>query len=103
MDKNESEIRERVIREKSTIPWKELQRFFASGTVIYVDQQLEIVDVAISLHEDNKDMVEEWMQSGGIAKVSDDQARQWFSMDAEVTAVVVRPWVLVQDISENKE
>ncbi len=37
-----------------------------------------------------------WMQAGQIARVTDAQALAWYDADADVWAVVVRPYVLVQ-------
>jgi len=82
--------------ETSRIAWKELQRFFASGSAIYVSETLDLVDVAFQISEDNKAQVAEWMNAGHIARVSDTQALAWYETDAEVWAVVVRPYVLVQ-------
>ena len=35
-----------------------------------------------------------------MGKVADQQAAAWLATDAEVWAVVVSPWVLVQEIME---
>lgn len=88
--------RTKINLETSRIAWKELQRFFASGAAIAVDSGLDLVEVAFQISEDNAAQVSEWMQSGRVARVSDVQAQAWFEADAEVWAVVVRPYVLVQ-------
>ena len=36
--------------------------------------------------------------AGKVARVSDEQAREWAETDALVWAVVVSPWVLVQPV-----
>ena len=82
--------------ETARIAWKELQRFFAGGSAIFVSGDLDLVEVAFQISEDNKAQVAEWMNSGQIARVSDAQALAWYEADADVWAVVVRPWVLVQ-------
>lgn len=95
---NQQEIfRAKVNLETSRIHWKELQRFFASGAAIWVSPELDLVEVAFQISEDNKTQVAEWMQAGKVARVSDDQARKWFARDIEVWAVVVSPYLLVQD------
>ena len=88
--------REKVNLETSQIAWKELQRFFASGAAIYVAPELDLVDVAYQFSVDNKDQVEQWLQSNQVSRVSDQQALTWYEADAEVWAVVVKPWILVQ-------
>jgi hypothetical protein len=88
--------RARVNQETARIAWKELLRFFAAGTVIAVSPELDLVDVAIQMSQDNKAGIEAWMAQGKMGKVSDDQAREWLAADAVLWATVVKPWVLVQ-------
>ncbi len=90
--------REKINQETSQILWAELQRFFASGLAIQVDSSLDLVDVAWRFAEDDKDQVEKWLQQKKIGPVADSQAQQWLDDDALVWAVVVKPWILVQDV-----
>lgn len=82
--------------ETSRIAWKELQRFFASGAALAVSAELDLVEVAFQISEDNKAQVAQWMSAGQIGRVSDEQALAWYEADADVWAVVVSPYVLVQ-------
>jgi hypothetical protein len=82
--------------ETSRIAWKELLRFFAAGTVIVVSPQLDLIEVACHIANDNSAQIAEWMQMGHIAKVPDDLAREWLAADAVLWAAVVKPWILVQ-------
>lgn len=90
-------LRAKVNLETSRIAWKDLQRFFASGAAISVSKKLDLVEVALQVSEDNKLQVQQWLVSGQIGKVSDEQARAWYEADAELWAVVVSPYVLVQE------
>lgn len=86
--------------ETSRIAWKELQRFFASGVAIEASAELDLVEVALQMHSDNKNQFETWLAAGMIGKVTDEQATAWLATDTELWAVVVRPWVLVQEIKK---
>jgi hypothetical protein len=99
-DKLQALIRDEIHSETSKITWSELQRFFAAGKAIYVSPDLDLVEVALQVSNDNSDSIRQWMDKGKLAPVSDDQARYWIGADATVWAVVVKPWVLVQDIKE---
>jgi len=101
-DKLEAMLRDEIHAETSKIAWSELQRFFAAGKAIYVAVDLDLVEVAVQVSSDNSELVRQWMVTGKIAPVSDDQARCWIDTDATVWAVVVKPWVLVQDMKENQ-
>lgn len=93
-------LRTKVNMETSRIHWKELQRFFASGVAVEISPKLDLVEVAFQMHNDNKLQFENWLSSGMVCKVSDERAAAWMESDAEVWAVVVSPWVLVQEIAE---
>lgn len=82
--------------ETARIAWRELQRYFASGAAIYVSPDLDLVEVAYQISEDNKEQVLAWMEAKQVAPVTDEQARAWFESDADMWAVVVSPYVLVQ-------
>ncbi|MDH3343443.1 MAG: DUF2288 domain-containing protein, partial [Gammaproteobacteria bacterium] len=84
------------------IAWHELQYFFASGMAIYVSDELDLIEVATSFVDDNKAMVERWMQDKLVMPVPDDQARDWYNNESMVWAVVVKPWVLVQQVNNNE-
>ena len=93
-------LRSKVNMETSRIAWKELQRFFASGAAVEVSTTLDLIEVAMQMHADNKEQFEQWLDSGLLAKVSDQQAAAWLVADAEVWALVVSPWVLIQEIKD---
>lgn len=88
--------RAKVNLETSRIAWKELQRFFASGVAIFVSDELDMVEVALQISKDDQAQVAHWLDAGQLGKVTDEQALAWFEADAEVWAVVVSPYVLVQ-------
>jgi hypothetical protein len=89
--------RVKVNLETSQIAWNELQRFFASGSAVFVASSLDLIDVAYQFSIDNKDQVTLWMQNNQISLVSDQQALMWLEADTTVWAVVLKPWILVQE------
>lgn len=101
-DKLQALFRDEILSETSTIAWSDLQRFFAAGKAVYVSADLDLIEVAMQFSNDNSDLVRQWLDKGKIAPVSDDQARCWIDTDSTVWAVVVKPWVLVQEMKENQ-
>jgi hypothetical protein len=94
---NQQEIfRAKVNLETSQIAWKELQRYFASGVALFVAPDLDLVEVAFQMSQDNAAEIREWMAAGKFGKVTDEQAAAWYETDAVMWAVVVSPYVLVQ-------
>jgi hypothetical protein len=91
-----NELRAKINGETSRMPWKELERFFASGVVIAVSSDLDLVEVAYCVASDDKEAVAKWMAENRIGRVSDAQASAWMQSDASLWTVVVKPWILVQ-------
>lgn len=91
-------LRQDIHAETAQIAWSDLQFLFAAGKVIYVAHDLDLIETALQISSDNTSAVEAWMQQGKLAPVSDEQAKAWVESQARVWAVVIKPWVLVQDI-----
>jgi hypothetical protein len=96
----ETGLKQQLLAETSKISWKELQIFFAQGKAIHASSQLDLLDVAACISTDDSPQVKQWMDDGLLAPVSDEQARLWFDNDILVWAVVVKPWVLVQNLKD---
>lgn len=88
--------------ETAQIAWRELQRFFASGNAIAVDTTLDLTTVGGVIAQDNAAQLKAWMEAGLVDVVKDKQAQLWHDNDALVWAVVIKPWVLVQECSPSK-
>jgi hypothetical protein len=91
----------RLNLETAQIAWTELQRFFAQGSVIWVDESLDLVEVAFYIAQDDSAKIRSWMEKELVAQVEDEQAKRWLSKDVWLWSVVVRPLILVQQIAES--
>ncbi len=90
-------LRAKLNLETATLEWRELQRHFAAGRVIQISPELDLVEVALQLSKDNRTQVQHWLDLGQVAAVTAEQAQDWYARQARLWAVVVAPWVLVQD------
>ena len=95
--KHKEDLHKKLNMETAAIPWTELLRHFASGSVIAVDNGLDLIHVAACIANDDKAAVKEWMAANQLVKVSDAQAQTWVAHDAVLWTVVVKPFVLVQE------
>lgn len=84
--------------ETARAPWRELQTFFAQGLVLNIDKSLDLLTVGEQFAADNKSLFEQWLSTGLVNQVSDDQALNWFESDATVWTLIIKPWILVQAI-----
>ena len=97
---NTDVLRANINNETSRINWNELQRFFAGGWLIYVSSHTNLLDVAVAFSSDNKNEVSQWLASGEVAKVSDEQAKFWHEENSAFWANVIKPWVLIQPVAQ---
>lgn len=93
---NDTELHDKINRETGRVKWSELERHFASGSVIWVSEALDLIDVALRVAHDDRESIARWMNEGSVAKVSDAQAQGWLEADEVLWASVVSPFVLVQ-------
>jgi hypothetical protein len=89
----------KLIGETAQIGWSELERFFARGVLLKVARDLDLVSVAEAVASDDTKRVTEWLSSGLIERVQAETAADFAARDPELWAVVVSPWVCVQERS----
>ena len=89
---------EKLNLETGRMDWQALARHFARGVVIKVGPDRDLVEVAAAFTTDDKAAVGQWLAEGGIAKATDADAQAWHEHRTTFWAVVVAPWVLVQEI-----
>ena len=88
--------RKKLNQETARIPWSELLRQFAAGNVLWVSDELDLIEVALCMSLDDSARVQQWLAGQQLGKVSDAMAQAWLDQAAQLWAVVVNPWVLVQ-------
>ncbi|WP_152205558.1 DUF2288 domain-containing protein [Marinobacter changyiensis] len=91
------ELKKKLNLETSIICWRDLQIYYARGHVVRVSPELDLLDVALELTADNKEQFEQWMTADQVGDVPPPLAQAWYDRNVELWAVVVAPWVLVQD------
>jgi len=90
-------MRSQLNTETAQVEWTELQVFFAKGALVQVSSNLDLVDVAAHIACDDNIAVQEWMATGKVIKLADQTAADWHSRNPVLWAVVVAPWILVQE------
>jgi len=83
--------------ETARITWQELEVHFARGVVIRVASDLDLVEAAVGFANDDKQAVECWINAGQVEHLGMETARDWNERGPELWAVVVAPWVVVQE------
>ncbi|WP_333983043.1 DUF2288 domain-containing protein [Ectopseudomonas khazarica] len=97
MTEQSSTLYAKLLGETAAITWQELQPFFARGALLWVDGAQDLVAIAQAVAENDQAKVAEWMNQGLLSKLEDAQAEDLLTRDPQLWAVVVAPWVLVQE------
>jgi hypothetical protein len=86
-----------LLGETARIAWSELEPFFARGKLLRVVDELDLVSVAEAVANDEAQQVAGWVASGMVELLRAETAADYVARDPELWAVVVAPWVLVQE------
>jgi hypothetical protein len=97
METEHDNLRTRLNAETAQLSWAELERHFARGAVVRVSADLDLVEVASRFAEDDRPAVERWLTAGEVRRTTVEDAEDWGRRDPALWAVVVAPWVLVQE------
>jgi hypothetical protein len=87
----------KLLGETAVIEWKALERFWAKGDLIWVDPTLDLIEVAQAMAENRSESVALWRNAGTVGPVSSDQALDLQNRDPEIWAVVVSPFIVIQE------
>lgn len=101
MTEQPSTLYTKLLGETAAITWQELQPFFARGALLMVGGTQDLIAVAQAVAENDQDQVSAWLTSDQLKKIDDDGAADLLARDPPLWAVVVAPWVLVQERRED--
>jgi hypothetical protein len=106
MQQPPSELYLKLLGETARISWAELQPFFARGVLLQVADGEDLVAAAEALATDDRSQVAAWLASALLSRVVADAAQDLWKRDPPLWAVVVAPWVVIQerpaDVPEQK-
>lgn len=78
--------------------WVWLKPHAERDALILVSTQLDLLDVASRLAEDDAKLIEDWIAKGLISKPNADQIQAWDAQPSKrFLSVVVQPYVLMQE------
>lgn len=100
MTETPERLAERLNLETGRLDWSELQPHFARGIVVRVSSDLDLIEAAVAVARDDKDRIEGWMSRDRLRSAADTDARRWENARQEFWAVVVAPWVIVQEATD---
>ena len=96
------EVREKLKNELAEVTWRDVRAHVEKDTVILVDPQLDLVDVAVAVAGDDTEQVGEWIEEGRMAKPNAAQLGFLEThLDKPFLLLIARPFLLVQETGED--
>ncbi|WP_233862851.1 DUF2288 domain-containing protein [Paraburkholderia adhaesiva] len=96
-DATPSPLYAKLLGETAKIDWPDLERFFAQGKLLWVARDLDLVSVAEAISNDETQRVTQWLSAGLVERMQATTAADCAARNPELWAVVVSPWVCVQE------
>ena len=96
MTEDEIPLKERLNLETAKISWKEIEAFFAKGTLLQIEESEDLVNVAELIAANNEKEIETLIVNKKIAFATTDWVRKNCKPTTQLWTVVVAPYVLCQ-------
>jgi len=95
-----SEMRASFKRDLGEVCWRELRIHLQRDSIILVSGELDLIETAVAVAEDDKSQVEQWISSGLIGKPEKDSLEQWEAeLSTPFNMLIVQPFILIQAVS----
>lgn len=92
-------IQEQLSKDVANIDWQELLPHAKRDAIIIVAENLDLLDVAIAIAQDNTALVQQWIENKSISKPSSEQLTDWNQeMQKQFITVIVQPFVIIQEV-----
>ena len=91
---------EKLEKYSGNVDWSYLKPQFESNSMIYVDSGLDLKTAGLAFANDDQAQVKAWLKSGDLVQPCELHAEHWQKSNTKFNAMIVRPFVLAQPISE---
>lgn len=82
--------------ETAIVAWKEIERFFAKGNLLLIEQGVDLINCAADLSLDNAEAIKPLIDSEKIQRMPIEFVKENCQPETEFWSVVVAPYVLAQ-------
>ncbi|MGF1494335.1 MAG: DUF2288 domain-containing protein [Microcoleaceae cyanobacterium] len=96
-------LRDQLAENLDEAEWEWLVPHYHKDMIVMVNQQLDLIDVGVALAQDKTIIVRRWMEEQLIYKPLLEQVTNWErDRSTRFKALIVQPFVLVQQLVEQK-
>ena len=91
-----SDIKTQLKEQIAEIDWKDLIPHAQRDVIVIVHPQLDIIDVGCAIAEDNKNVVQNWINEQLLQKPTAEQLSKWNETPTQkFPTIIVQPFVLI--------
>lgn len=91
---------EKLEKYSGNVDWSYLKPHFEADSMIYVDPALDLKTAGLAFANDDQAQVKVWLKSGDLVQPCELHTEHWQKSGTKFNAMIVRPFVLAQPISE---
>lgn len=90
-------MREEIARTEGDVFWSDLQAHAARDALIIVSPEVDLVDAAVAIANNDVQQVDGWIRSGLLSKPTEEDLERWpLDANQRFTMVIIRPFVLIR-------
>ena len=92
-------LKEKLEKDVADISWKDLQPHAKRDAIIVIKDDLDLLEVAAAIAEDNTVSVQAWITSKSISKPTSQQLTDWNQTpEKQFSTLIVQPFVVIQEV-----
>ncbi len=100
---SELEPREKLTRDLDITTWSDLRPHAIAERMFLVSRDLDLIEVAVAVADDESARVDAWISSGKITRPSLEQQSVWEGTTELIfRCVIVQPFVLAHELPESE-
>ncbi len=90
-------LKDKLTKEILDTTWEPLAQHFAQGSVYLLDEDLDIIEVGVSMAEDNISTIKTWLDDGLMSTPTPEEATLFAkNEDILFKMLIIEPYVLIQ-------
>jgi len=89
-------LTEKLKNEIGTADWSLLKPHAERGVLLIIHPQLDLLEVAVQIAEDQTEQIRMWLDGGKITRPTPARLKEWETGETIFTCIIVHPFVLVQ-------
>lgn len=93
-----TDLHKKLREELGVASWRMLQPHHKRGALLLLASDLDMVEVAVAIAQDQVPAIQAWLSSGHLGRPSAEHITLWDQAGASFHFLIVQPYVLISPI-----